>query len=151
MRAPESGQKCHHCAALAGSRTIVGSELTFVPTEHQFQVEQRILFAWCAFDTLTYPVELHLCAQITSRCPVTGSSIQLTVTPEQALNLDPEEAQVSLVVDVAARCCYNVRVLPLLVVDNSSCSPTLLTVLLGPAYPSFQSSPCSEFQAVRIV
>ena len=88
---------------------LVGSGLTLVPTTHQFRVEQRTLFAWCAFDTLTYPVELHLSAQVTSRCPVTGSSIQLTVTPEQVLDLDPGEAQVSLVVDVAAECCYNVR------------------------------------------
>jgi hypothetical protein len=34
---------------------LVGSGLTLVPTAHQFQVEQRTLFAWCAFDTLTYP------------------------------------------------------------------------------------------------
>ena len=88
---------------------LVGSGLTLVPTAHQFRVEQRILFAWCAFDTLTYPVELHLSAQVTSRCPVTGSSIHLTVTPEQVLDLDPGEAQVSLVVDVAAECCDNVR------------------------------------------
>ncbi len=88
---------------------LVGSGLTLVPTAHQFQVEQRTLFAWCAFDTLTYPVELHLSAQITSRCPVTGRSIQLMVTPEQVLDLYPGEAQVSLVVDVAAGCCYNVR------------------------------------------
>src|SRR5256714_10422937 len=88
---------------------LVGSGLTLVPTAHQFRVEQRTLFAWCAFDTLTYPVELHLSAQVTSRCPVTGSSIQLTVTPDQVLDLDPGEAQVSLVVDVAAECCYNVR------------------------------------------
>jgi alkylmercury lyase len=88
---------------------LVGSGLTLVPTEHQFQVGQRTLFAWCAFDTLTYPVELHLSAQVTSRCPVTGSSIRLTVTPEQVLDLDPGEAQVWLVVDVAAECCYNVR------------------------------------------
>ena len=88
---------------------LVGSGLTLVPTAHQFQVGQRILFAWCAFDTLSYPVELHLSAQVTSRCPVTGSSIRLTVTPEQVLDLDPGEAQVSLVVDVAAECCYNVR------------------------------------------
>ena len=88
---------------------LVGSGLTLVPTAHQFRVEQRTLFAWCAFDTLTYPVELHLSAQVTSRCPVTGRSIQLTVTPEQVLDLDPGEAQVSLVVDVAAECCYNVR------------------------------------------
>jgi alkylmercury lyase len=88
---------------------LVGSGLTFVPTAHQLQVEQRTLFAWCAFDTLTYPVELHLSAQVTSRCPVTGSSIHLTVTPEQVLGLDPAEAQVSLVVEVAAECCSNVR------------------------------------------
>jgi hypothetical protein len=69
----------------------------------------RTLFAWCAFDTLAYPVELHLFAQVTSRCPVTGSSIHLTVTPEQVRDLDPGEAQVSLVVDVAAGCCSNVR------------------------------------------
>ncbi len=67
------------------------------------------LFAWCAFDTLTYPVELHLSARITSRCPVTGRSIRLMVTPEQVLDLDPPEAQVSLVVDVAVKCCSNVR------------------------------------------
>jgi alkylmercury lyase len=88
---------------------LVGSGLTLVPTAHQFQVEQRTLFAWCAFDTLTYPVELHLSAQVTSRCPVTGSSIHLTVTPEQVLGLEPAEAQVSLVVDVAAPCRHNVR------------------------------------------
>jgi alkylmercury lyase len=89
---------------------LVGSGLTLVPTVHQFQVEQRTLFAWCAFDTLTYPVELHLSAQVTSRCPVTGRSIRLMVTPEQVLDLDPPEAQVSLVVvDVAAECCSNVR------------------------------------------
>jgi alkylmercury lyase len=88
---------------------LVGSGLTLVPTAHRFQVGQRILFAWCAFDTFTYPVELDLSAQVTSRCPVTGSSIRLTVTPEQVLDLDPGEAQVSLVVDVAAECCYNVR------------------------------------------
>ncbi len=88
---------------------LVGSGLTLFPTTHQFQVEQRTLFAWCAFDTLTYPVELYLSAHITSRCPVTRRSIHLTVTPEQVLDLDPGEAQVSLVVDVAAECCHNVR------------------------------------------
>jgi alkylmercury lyase len=88
---------------------LVGSGLTLVPTVHQFQVEQRVLFTWCAFDTLTYPVGLRLSAQVTSRCPVTGSSIHLTVTPEQVLDLEPGEAQVSLVVDVAAGSCYNVR------------------------------------------
>src|SRR5258707_10171983 len=88
---------------------LVGSGLTLVPTVHQLQVEQRTLFAWCAFATLTYPVALHLSAQVTSRGPVTGRSIHLTVTHEQVLDLDPAEAQVSLTVDVAAGCCHNVR------------------------------------------
>jgi alkylmercury lyase len=88
---------------------IVGSGLTFRPTAHQFRMKQHTLFAWCAFDTLTYPVELHLSARITSRCPVTGRSIRLLVTPEQVLDLDLKEAHVSLVVDVAAQCCSNVR------------------------------------------
>src|SRR5712692_1152 len=88
---------------------LVGSGLTLVPTAHQFQVEQHTLFAWCAFDTLTYPVELHLSAHIISRCPVTGRSIRLTVTPEQVLDLDPRDAQVSLVVHEAVGCCHNVR------------------------------------------
>lgn len=88
---------------------LVGSGLTLVPTPHQFQIEQQTLFAWCAFDTLSYPVELHVSAQITSRCPVTGKTIRLTVTPEQVLDLDPPDAQVSLVVEVAAECCSNVR------------------------------------------
>ena len=42
---------------------LIGSGLTLVPTAHQFQVEQRTLFAWCAFDTLAYPVELPRVAQ----------------------------------------------------------------------------------------
>ena len=88
---------------------IVGLGATQVPTSHRLQIGGRLLYTWCAFDTLTYPVELHLSAQVTSRCPVTGSSIQLTVTPEQVLDLDPGEAQVSLVVDVADGCCSNVR------------------------------------------
>src|SRR6516225_7154483 len=58
------------------------------------------------FISLRTSWELHLSAQVTSRCPVAGSSIHLTVTPEQVLDLDPREAEVSLVVDVAAGSCY---------------------------------------------
>jgi alkylmercury lyase len=102
-------KKAMLAAALHLSPEELEQRLTLVPTVHQFRVEQRTLFAWCAFDTLTYPVELHLSAQVTSRCPVTGSSIHLTVTPDQLRDLEPEEAHISLVVDVAAECGQNVR------------------------------------------
>jgi alkylmercury lyase len=91
---------------------IVGSGLTLLPTPHQFQVADRMLFTWCAMDTLSYPVRVTLTARVTSRCPVTGSAIRLTVTPEQALDLDPPGAMVSLVIPEAAEatvCCHNVR------------------------------------------
>ena len=78
---------------------LVGSGLTLVPTAHRFRVEQRTLFAWCAFDTLTYPVELHLSAQVTSRCPVTGQSITFVATPEGTVqDLFPVGSVMSLIV-----------------------------------------------------
>src|SRR5262245_48933301 len=61
---------------------IVGSGLTLNPTPHRFQVEGRTLFTWCAMDTLMYPVSLALTAQVTSPCPTTGRTVQLTVTPQ---------------------------------------------------------------------
>src|SRR5260370_35519019 len=59
---------------------LVGSGLTLVPNAHRFRVEQRTLFAWCAFDTLPYPVELRVSAQCTSRRPCTGYNMQLALT-----------------------------------------------------------------------
>ncbi len=97
--------------------SIVGSGLTLNPTPHQFQVEDRTLFTWCAMDALSYPVRLHLVAHVTSRCPATGRAIRLTVTPERVLDLDPSGAVISLVIPdaipEAGACgrdgCRNVR------------------------------------------
>jgi alkylmercury lyase len=88
---------------------IIGSGLTLSRTPHRLQVEDRTLFTWCAMDTLTYPVSLALTAQVTSRCPMTGRMICLTVTPEQVLELDPPDAVVSLNMPEASACCGNVR------------------------------------------
>src|SRR3989449_8448470 len=49
---------------------LIGSGLTLVPTVHQFQVEQRTLFAWCAFDTVLFPPSLGASAQVQSTCTV---------------------------------------------------------------------------------
>jgi len=88
---------------------IVGSGFTLNPTPHRFQVEDRTLFTWCAMDTLTYPVSLALTAQVTSRCPTTGRTIRLTVTPERVIDLHPPGAVVSLNMPEATACCGNVR------------------------------------------
>jgi alkylmercury lyase len=88
---------------------IVGSGLTLNPTPHRFQVEDRTLFTWCAMDTLMYPVSLALTAQVTSPCPRTGRTVQLTVTPNQILDLDPPGVVVSVNIPEASACCGNVR------------------------------------------
>jgi hypothetical protein len=89
---------------------IVGSGLTLLPTPHQFRVNDQPLFTWCAMDTLSYPVRLNLVAHVTSRCPATGGTIRLTVTPDKVLDLDPPGAVVSLVIPEAVEaeataCC----------------------------------------------
>lgn len=88
---------------------IVGKGVTLLPTAHQFQVDHRTLFTWCALDALSLPVLLRLSARVVSTCPVTGGLIRLTVTPEQILGLDPASAVVSLVIPEASACRNDVR------------------------------------------
>src|SRR5216684_527008 len=77
---------------------VVAAGLSLVPTPHRLWLDHQPLFAWCALDTLMYPVLLHQTAQVESPCPASGTIIRLTVTPTQLLNLDPAGAVVSIVV-----------------------------------------------------
>lgn len=88
---------------------IVGKGLTLLPTVHQFHVNHHLLFTWCAWDALYFPVLLKSSAQVISRCPVTAETIQFTVTPEQIYGLDPQAAMISLVISDATACSANVR------------------------------------------
>jgi alkylmercury lyase len=47
--------------------------------EHRIEVDGRRLTAWCAWDTLFVPGLLGRPARVSSRCPVTGEGISLTV------------------------------------------------------------------------
>ena len=49
---------------------------------HRYQSGGRVLYAWCAWDTLFLPARLGQAAQVTSACPVTSEPIELTVIPE---------------------------------------------------------------------
>lgn len=59
---------------------ILGWGLTLVPTPHQVRMNGKSLFAWCAFDTIQFPLALQVEAQISSTCPVTGTPLQFVVT-----------------------------------------------------------------------
>ncbi len=63
-------------------RRIIGfGGLTIVPMRHEFRVNGRTLFTWCAWDGLFIPEVLGLNAEITSTCPETGQTVRLTMTP----------------------------------------------------------------------
>ena len=61
---------------------IVGLGVTLVPTSHRFQIGDKLLYTWCAFDTVLFPPSLHVEAQVQSTCPVTGQPITFVATPE---------------------------------------------------------------------
>ena len=70
---------------------LVGLVLTLNPTPHEFRVGGRDLFAWCALDTMFLPGLIGRRARVRSTCPVTGSTIELTVSPTGVADVDPPE------------------------------------------------------------
>jgi alkylmercury lyase len=92
---------------------IVGWGLTLIPTPHQFIVDGRRLYTWCAADTLMFPAIIGKRAQVESRCPTTDAVIRLTVDPHDGVtDLSPVTAVISIpasddldVSRVRASCC----------------------------------------------
>lgn len=76
---------------------IVGSGITLRETPHQFTVDGRLLFTWCALDTLIFPVVLGRSAQVTSPCHATGVPVRVTVEPDRVVDVRPPDAVVSVV------------------------------------------------------
>jgi alkylmercury lyase len=75
---------------------IIGLGLSFQPTQHQFHLDEKTLYTWCALDTLAFPALLGRTARVISSCPATGQEIHLTVTPQGIADLSPAGAVVSV-------------------------------------------------------
>ncbi len=71
---------------------VVGLGLTSIPTPHVFEVNGHNLYAWCAGDTLIFPVLLRKTAHIESSDPISGVKIRLTATPEGVQEIKPSTA-----------------------------------------------------------
>lgn len=82
---------------------IIGWGITLVPTQHQFQVKERALFTWCAFDTVLFPPLLALEAQVHSECAASGLPIRFRAGPEGIEELTPMTSVLSLILP-ASRC-----------------------------------------------
>jgi len=77
---------------------ILGWGVTLLPTSHQFQLDGKALYTWCAFDTVLFPPSLQRSAQIQSSCAQTGHPIAFVATPEGAVkDLTPVGSVMSLI------------------------------------------------------
>jgi len=85
---------------------VVGLGLTLRLTPHRLDLEGRTMFAWCALDTLLFPIVLGRPASIESPCRGTGEPVHIEVTPAGIEAVDPPSAVVSI---VAARDLTNFR------------------------------------------
>jgi alkylmercury lyase len=92
---------------------LVGLALTLRPTSHRFTVDEHTLYAWCASDTLMFPVVLGRPGTVDSTCPHTGQPIHVEVAPEQVERVEPAGAVVSAVrptgslEDVRTQTCHH--------------------------------------------
>lgn len=80
-----------------GQRRLIGYGITLRETPHAFVVNDQPLYIWCALDALMFPTIIDERAQVQSRCLHTSKPITLTVTPQEVLSLQPEDAVISLV------------------------------------------------------
>ena len=76
---------------------VVGLGLTLQLTPHRLELEGRTLFAWCALDSLLFPILLGRSASIESPCRGTGELVHIEVTSVGIEAVEPPSAVVSIV------------------------------------------------------
>lgn len=74
---------------------LVGFGLGARPTEYRFVVGDKVLYTWCASDTLFFTVILGQETVAESTCPATGSPIRIEITPDGVTSVTPAGAVVS--------------------------------------------------------
>ena len=66
---------------------------------HRFNVEDKNLYTWCAWDSLFIPQIIGKTAEVESRDPVTKETVKLTVTPTDGISkIEPSEAVISFMI-----------------------------------------------------
>jgi alkylmercury lyase len=85
---------------------IVGWGVTLIPTSHQFQIDGKSLYTWCAFDTVLFPPSLRAEVLVQSSCAQTGHCISFVVTPEGGIkDLTPAGSVLSLILPTGPSEC----------------------------------------------
>ena len=91
-----------------GTITAFGG-LSLTPANHSFKVENRELYTWCVFDALFLPQILGKPATASTRCPATGQTIEIEMTPEAIVSSRPSEPVMSVIAPDRDACCENLR------------------------------------------
>jgi alkylmercury lyase len=90
---------------------LAGLGITLRPTRHRFVVDGHTLYAWCATDTLYFPILLGTTAIVESTCPASSQPIHIEISPHAVESVAPPETVVSqrhhaeLFADVRAELC----------------------------------------------
>jgi alkylmercury lyase len=80
------------------SGNIIGWGVTLLSTSHQFQLDGKALYTWCAFDTVLFPPFLQRSAQVQSSCAQTGDTISFEATPNgEVKDLTSADSVMSLI------------------------------------------------------
>lgn len=64
---------------------------------HRFVVDGKMLYAWCAWDTLFMPAHIGKSCQVHASCKHTGEPIELVVSPNGVEYASPETIHLSFV------------------------------------------------------
>jgi|TARA_B100000315_G_scaffold234986_1_gene249481 alkylmercury lyase len=91
-----------------GAITAFGG-LSLTPANHRFKVGNRELHTWCVFDALFLPEILDEPATASTRCPTTGETIEIEMTPRAIVTSRPSESVMSIVAPDRAACCDDLR------------------------------------------
>ena len=79
----------------ASGEIVAFAGLSLIPTPHMLLYEGRTLYAWCAWDALFIPHLLGGSVQVSSKDPVSDSSIRVAVQLEQRVSAVPRETVVT--------------------------------------------------------
>ncbi len=91
-----------------GAVTAFGG-LSLTPANHEFRAGNSTLYTWCVFDALFLPEILGKPATASTRCPATGETIEIEMTPGAIVSSRPSEPVMSIIAPDRAACCENLR------------------------------------------
>lgn len=83
--------------------------LSIAEGNHEFHVDGRELYTWCVFDGLFLPQLLEKPATLITHCPITGGKIEIDLTRERIVRVNPAQPVMSLVAPESEACCDDLR------------------------------------------